>query len=176
LDCPEIYGDPALLLPRFYAPRISKRFRLGIVPHFTDRKHPIVDRLRAMDGVRILDVSAGVEEFVDELCSCEVIASSSLHGLIAADSYGIPSLWIEISGRVTRDCFKFHDYYSGIGRTPEGPTPLTEATTEQEILDRASHQPTDVDLDRLLESCPFARSTTTVAHTIGEPIEGISAQ
>ena len=47
LSCPEIYGDPALLFPRFYAPSVSKTYALGVVPHYVDRKHPWVRRLRS---------------------------------------------------------------------------------------------------------------------------------
>ena len=43
IDCPEIYGDPALLLPRLYSPsKIEKKFKLGIVPHYLHKNHPSV--------------------------------------------------------------------------------------------------------------------------------------
>ena len=47
--------------------------------------------------------------------SCETIASSSLHGLIAADSFHIPNLWIKLSNRIIGNDFKYHDYYSSYG-------------------------------------------------------------
>jgi hypothetical protein len=35
-SCPEIYGDPALLLPRIYNPIVEKTIDVGYVPHNVD--------------------------------------------------------------------------------------------------------------------------------------------
>lgn len=35
-DVPQIYGDPALLLPDYYNPKIDKIYKLGIIPHYVD--------------------------------------------------------------------------------------------------------------------------------------------
>lgn len=36
-DCPAVFGDPALLLPRLHVPPSVPRTGLGFVPHFSDR-------------------------------------------------------------------------------------------------------------------------------------------
>ena len=36
VDCPEVYGDPALLLPKIYNPLIEKKYKLGVIPHNID--------------------------------------------------------------------------------------------------------------------------------------------
>lgn len=33
-DCPEVYGDPAVLLPDFYNPEVPKQYKFGVVPHY----------------------------------------------------------------------------------------------------------------------------------------------
>ena len=33
IDCPPNYGDPALLLPMFYHPSISKKYEFGFIPN-----------------------------------------------------------------------------------------------------------------------------------------------
>ena len=43
---------------------------------------------------------------------CETILSSTLNGLIAADSLNIPNQWIRVSDGVIGGDFKFNDYYS----------------------------------------------------------------
>ncbi|MFQ8823549.1 MAG: polysaccharide pyruvyl transferase family protein [[Ruminococcus] lactaris] len=35
-------------------------------------------------------------DIIDLICSCKMVLSESLHGLIVAESYSIPSVWVEI--------------------------------------------------------------------------------
>jgi pyruvyltransferase len=46
IECPKIYGDPALLLPIFYHPKIKKKYEIGIVPHYVDQKNEIIKALQ----------------------------------------------------------------------------------------------------------------------------------
>jgi pyruvyltransferase len=113
ISSPEVFGDPGVFLPCIY-PRQAARRPLGLVPHYVDQSNPFVLQAAAA-GVKIIDVSAPLEQFSAALSSCERILSSSLHGLIFAHAYGIPSAWVKISERVHGDGFKFFDYYSSIG-------------------------------------------------------------
>src|SRR5690606_18195137 len=82
IDCPSVYGDPALLLPKIYNPIIQKKYKYGIIPHYVDKQNYILQNLTA--DVRIIDVMCGTnwKKFINEMLECEYIISSSLHGLI----------------------------------------------------------------------------------------------
>ena len=53
---------------------------------------------------------------IADLTSCELIFSSSLHGLIVADSFGIPNIHMELSDKLVGGNFKFEDYYSSVDK------------------------------------------------------------
>ena len=118
VDCPAIYGDPALLMPEVYRPAARIRHALGIIPHYVDQDTAFLARCREA-GLKVIDVAAEIESFVDQVAGLAGILSSSLHGLICADAYGVPSRWIRISDRVLGDGFKFRDYYASQGVTAE---------------------------------------------------------
>lgn len=108
-DC-SIFGDPALLMPLIYNPHIEKTHKIGIIEHYVDKG------LYIGDGYRI-DVLLDWKSFINELKSCEYIKSSSLHGMILAEAYGIPCEWIVLSNNIIGNGFKFRDYLSASGRT-----------------------------------------------------------
>ncbi|HTY52850.1 MAG TPA: polysaccharide pyruvyl transferase family protein [Methanomicrobiales archaeon] len=155
VDCPEVYGDPALLYRNYYRPKIPKRYRLGVIPHYIDGASPLLRRIRSEPDVLIIDICSGINQVVDSVCSCRNIASSSLHGLIIADSYGIPSVWMKISGGVVGEGFKFRDYFASVGREDSDPLILTEKEGIDGILDSVHAPRPDIDLKELLEACPF---------------------
>jgi pyruvyltransferase len=118
-DVPEVYGDPALLLPDCYRPATRKRFAVGIIPHYVDR----VAFQRPRDpSIALIDVRHPWQEVVTRILECETIVSSSLHGIILAEAYGIPASWIQVSENITGGTFKFHDYLLATGRNPTDPT------------------------------------------------------
>jgi pyruvyltransferase len=122
IACPEIYGDPALLTPLLYPEDkfgSEKTHEIGIVPHWVDRESVKVNDPRVM----VLDLHWSPETFISAMLRCERIVSSSLHGIVFAEAYGIPVDWVELSDNVIGRGFKFHDYYLGTGR--DAPVPLT---------------------------------------------------
>lgn len=156
VPCPEIYGDPALLYPKFYMPKkIVKKYKLGIIPHYIDKKVPLVDIFKDKEDIQIVDIQGPINQVVNDICSCERIASSCLHGIICADAYGIPSTWIKFSNNVLGRGFKFRDYFASVGRKDTEPLTVEKNTSVQQVLDRFYDYKIDIDLDTLYDVCPF---------------------
>lgn len=102
-------GDPGLLVSALWK-RSSVRHRIGVVPHYMDDRHwPWADLW--------IDVLRPVDEVIAEIGSCAVIAASSLHGLIVADSFGIPTIRLghDRTGGSTPD-LKYVDYATALCR------------------------------------------------------------
>ena len=66
-----------------------------------------------MREIEILRVArAGIEAFLDEMFGCETIVSTSLHGLIIANAYGIPARlasFVDSDRQIHGDGMKFDD-------------------------------------------------------------------
>jgi len=115
IECPDIYGDPALLFPLIWNKTKTKTHKVGIIPHYVDIDNPIIKQLEER-GFKIIDICSGITEFLEDLLSVEMVLSSSLHGLIAADAYGIPNSRIIFSDKVFGGHFKFIDYCLSVDR------------------------------------------------------------
>lgn len=160
----EAVGDPGLLCDLIYPEfaTVKKDYALGLVPHYKDAGHPIVAQLEAtFPGIKVLNVFSDTREFLRDLASCEFVISSSLHGLIASDSFGIPNAWAKMSDAVKGADFKFRDYYSVFGI--ENPTPLVLkpelSPKDVEPLARGYKRPGIEAIKKgLIESFPFPRS------------------
>ena len=152
-----VYGDPALLYPRFYTPKTEKKYKLGIIPHYVESGSIFLNKFKNDSDILIINIQDGINEFIDRVCSCELIVSSSLHGIIAADAYKIPSIWIELSSKVIGDGFKFRDYFLSVNRTDLLPLILNKDTELQQLYDKFDDYKIDIDLDKLYDVCPFKK-------------------
>jgi pyruvyltransferase len=158
LDCPEVYGDPALLLPMVYNPKIEKKHKIGIVPHYVDKGHAILKALIQEEGALFIDIEAGKnwKKFIRQVKSCDMILSSSLHGIIVAEAYGIQNAWVRFSDNVLGDGYKFRDYYSSVHKEHVEPLDLNEGYKISEIEEKIQQwRPIGWDAKVLLSSYPF---------------------
>lgn len=105
---PEVYGDPALLLPRIYPVNKPKKHSLGIIPHYVDYEE-ISKQYPSFLIINLLN--SDIEEVIEQITDCEKIISSSLHGIIVAHAYGIPAAWAKFSDKLSGDDTKFYDHY-----------------------------------------------------------------
>jgi pyruvyltransferase len=140
---PQVYGDPGILLPLIYNPKIEKKYEVGILPHYVDK--PFAKETYEMEiaegKAKMIDIQADWKTVIEEVLSCKKIITSSLHGLICAEAYGIPVIWVRYSDKITGGPLKFQDYFMGTGRprqkyNTEIP-PIKDLETKQKILIKA---------------------------------------
>ena len=111
---PEVFGDPALLLPKYYNPKIEKEYASGIIPHYSDY-NKVKDFYKDDNSILLIDLMTNdVDKTTDEILKCRKIVSSSLHGIIVAHAYGIPAVWQKFSGNIFGDDIKYQDYFESV--------------------------------------------------------------
>tara|TARA_A100001234_G_scaffold188335_1_gene173501 strand:- start:533 stop:1333 length:801 start_codon:yes stop_codon:yes gene_type:complete len=109
-DMQNIYlGDPMVLVDSFISPEKSSDEIIGFVPHVSEAK-----KCASMDlhGLKIIDPSLSPMRVIHEIGTCSRIFSQSLHGLIVADAFKIPNIWVAPSPNMKGNDFKFKDYFS----------------------------------------------------------------
>lgn len=135
IDCPPVYGDPMMLAKYYYQPICrKKKYKIGLIPHFLDKNHPSLSTFASNPNVQIIDIQnyGKWTSIIDRIVECEYIVSSSLHGLIAAETYNIPNLWVEFFAHESH--FKYHDFFLSMGKDRCNPYIINEETTYSQIL------------------------------------------
>lgn len=114
--CPNVYGDPGLLLPLYYYPAVEKKYKLGIIPHYIH--YDIVYKMyNGKEGIKVIKlINKDIEPVINDILSCEKTISSSLHGLIVSDAYGIPNKWVKFNDDINGDDTKYYDYFESVER------------------------------------------------------------
>lgn len=160
IECPNSLGDPALLLPRYYTPFSQrKKYKLGIIPHVIDLDFDVINKIReTQTDILIIDLAHYEKwtDVIDNICSCEIIASSSLHGLIVSDAYNVPNCWITLSGKISGGLFKFYDYFSSVKREESEPIKIGKISDLAQVYKQVSlWKSIEIDTDEILKCCPF---------------------
>lgn len=140
---PPIYGDPALLIPDYFpelTPTPSKEY--VIVPHYSE-----VSRFEGVANV--IDPRSAPLPVIRKILNARFVISSSLHGLIIAEAFGIPARHLRVSK--TEPDFKYIDYYLGTGRGG-----FTSAHSVTEALEMGGEPAPVVDKQALIDAFPFA--------------------
>jgi pyruvyltransferase len=111
ISCPEVYGDPAILMPLIYKPKSTeKKYPVSIVLHYEHNQFDIPED----QDIHLIDIcTTNYKQFIDEISQSSLVISSSLHGIILAETYGVPAVPL-----LKRDAivFKFEDWYLSTGR------------------------------------------------------------
>lgn len=135
-------GDPGILVAR-HRPRPELRWDVALVPHGHHRSHAAFLSLADAAGyrVRVVNVHQTAERVVREIASSAAVITTSLHGLVVADAYGIPAVWTMLEPPLGGGAFKFHDYESVISPAATRFTPFEGGTTLAELLSAATIAP-----------------------------------
>lgn len=151
---PLSYGDPGLLLPRYYAPTVELGARVGILSSWID-----YEQIRSVFGGRFAIVSAlgTVESIVDAIRSWEVVVTNTLHGLVAAIAYGKPVVWTTFSDKLVGDGFKFRDFFASVGVSDPRAIRPSESWTEKEVIAVARSYQCDFVAEQIWQACPLPR-------------------
>ena len=146
IDSPEIYGDPALLFPYFF-PEFQKRdkpkYEYIVIPHYLEQ-----NLLPKEIYENIVFPTQPWDEVIGKILDSKFVISSSLHGIILAEAYGIPARLLRISEK--EPIFKYIDYYMGTNRPH-----FQFATSIDEALQMGGEPPLECDLYRLYKAFPF---------------------
>jgi len=118
-------GDPGLLADELVGPQ-DKQWDLGIVPHWKDKE--LAPRFlelfkKSKAKLRVINPQEDPITVVRQIGACERIVTSSLHGMIVADAFGLPrrvELATALDNHTEGGDFKFRDYSASI-HTPFEP-------------------------------------------------------
>ena len=136
---PKVFGDIGSLISWFYQPRNkNKRYDLCLIPHYVDAEESelltrTLEPWKNSNNHLVINIKDPLFTIMDQLVQCRFALSSTLHGIIFADSYGIPNAHIQLSQNVRGGFHKFDDYYRSINRTRIS-LQVSENTKSSEIL------------------------------------------
>ena len=85
----------------------EKKYEVSYIPHMLEKTNA---------NIHIIDPKTTEwKKVVDQIVESKLIISSSLHGIILAEAYGVPAIWLN-NEKSTQKPFKYLDYYYSTGR------------------------------------------------------------
>lgn len=136
-EIPEIYGDPGLLTPLYYPNNYLKKFKIGIIPHYVefDEIYAWYIKNNFSKEFLMIDLRNPVELVLKQINECDIIISSSLHGIIIPQAYRVPTLRVSFTDKILGDGIKYQDYFDSVG-IAEYSAPIIKKASfkESEIL------------------------------------------
>ncbi len=123
-------GDPGLLVSDYLDTGNGREKRPGTatVRHFLHAEEPfsVAPRHESYS----VDVTGTPDEVVGQISKAARVLTSSLHGLVVADAFGVPAAWYRERGDSLVTSFKFQDYESVV-------TPGWSRRVEFDVLEEA---------------------------------------
>lgn len=146
IKCPEIYGDPALLVPYFF-PEFQRKMNPSheylIIPHYSEEALFPKEKNK-----NIVYPTEPWNVVIEKILDSKFVISSSLHGIIVAEAFGIPARLLRVTEN--EPIFKYKDYYLGTNR-PD----FKGARSIKEAIRMGGEKPIQCDLYKLYKAFPF---------------------
>lgn len=145
---PDVFGDPALLLPQFMPEMVAWRDEgrggIVVVPNLNDYG---ALGASAPNDARLLNPRRSLTSLLRRIAGSDMVVGSSLHAVVIADALGIPARFV---ASPTEGMWKYRDYLAGTGR------PFTRIAADvDDAIALGGHSRPEVDLERLLHAFPF---------------------
>lgn len=154
-------GDAGFLVP-FLFPELDlnniktnkgDKKKICFVPHKKDEKNNAWKSHQLNSTPKLLKVNRGWVNMTQSLQSCDVVISSSLHGIILAEAMGIPSKRMRLSANPGD--FKFSDFYMSFrGTEPESLAKIDSASINA-IPKSLSYSERDTYAKRVIKTFPL---------------------
>lgn len=145
IKVPAIYGDPALLMPTLFPGRFVRNPQSDyvVVPHMHDIN--IATKANLQNVISPLSMW---NRCIEDILKGELVISSSLHGLVVAEAYGLPARYLRLSEE--ENIFKYNDYTMGTGRGE-----IEAASCVKEALEMGGMPPPVFNAGQLIAAFPF---------------------
>lgn len=158
-ECGDFVGDPLMLLPKLFdwIKQIHKEYEIGVIPHWIDYMLAMT-YYRDFNNVNVIDLLKPWQHVVKEVSKCEIIISSSLHGIILSHALNIPCLWVEFSDKILGDKTKYYDYFSSVNIPLDIlPYNLRKFQDIDIIKKSIVEYNININLDTMINLCPFKK-------------------
>ncbi len=98
-------------MPMLYNPIVNKKRKYCVICQFFHEKQ---FRENHPDEYVVSMNTNDYKSVINEIVSSEIVYSSSLHGIILAETYGVPAVFFR--GLENKIDFKYNDWYYSTGR------------------------------------------------------------
>ncbi len=144
LNCPELYGDPAILFsdlfPEYQNPKRGES-KVLFIPNYNEE----IKNLNSKT-YKIISPLEPLSDIIQAITSSGFVISSSLHAVIIAESYGIGARFLEVKNESS---FKYIDYLQGTGRFE-----YTPAESIEKAIELGPQPKPIIDKNKILDSFP----------------------
>ena len=147
--CPDVFGDPAIIMPLIYPAEPVNQAGVLYIGHYAS-KAPKPENIRCANIL-----TKDYMSFIDEIVQAELVISSSLHGIILAESYGVPAILLD-DGRENFSLFKYQDWYYSTGRSS---FPVAHSVDEALSLTPCPLPNLEILRQKLVDAFPYDRWT-----------------